>query len=96
VVFEADYDEIELQNSYDVITITSPKNVIKITSQKFFQFGPFPIKISGYASSLGINNLMVFKKVVLVLKKWSWPDQSWSCNLVVLLHHWLVLLFTHS
>jgi len=28
VVFEADYDEIELQKySYDVITITSPKNV---------------------------------------------------------------------
>jgi len=33
---------------------------------------------------------MVFKKAVLVLKKWSWslPDRSWSCNLVVLLHYW--------
>jgi len=37
---------------------------------------------------------MVYKKVVLVLKKWSWSDHSWSwknkwswsCNLVVLLH----------
>jgi len=48
-----------------------------------------------------VNNLMVFKKVVLVLKEWSWswPDQclsrknrwSWSCNLVVLLHHWYIL-----
>jgi len=25
-----------------------------------------------------INNLMVFKKARLVLKKWSWPDRSWS------------------
>jgi len=29
-----------------------------------------------------VNNLMVFKKVVLVLKNWFW-----SCNLVVLLQH---------
>jgi len=28
----------------------SPKNLTKITLQKFFQFGPHPIKISGYAS----------------------------------------------
>jgi len=43
---------------------------------------------------------LIFKKVVLVLKKWSWPDRSWSwkirwswsCNLVVLLRHWLILL----
>jgi len=55
VVFEADYDEIEFKNIVitsfrDVITITSPKNVTRITSQIFFQFGPLPIKISGYAS----------------------------------------------
>jgi len=27
-----------------------------------------------------VNNLMVFKKAVLVLEKWScsWPDRSWS------------------
>jgi len=54
VVFETDYDKIELQKySYDVITITSPKNVTKITSQKILQSGPLPIKISGYASSWG-------------------------------------------
>jgi len=41
VVFEADYDEIELQ-------------VTKIMSQQFFQFGPLPVKISGYASGLGL------------------------------------------
>jgi len=51
LIIEADYDEIELQKySYDVINITSPKNVTKIMSQKFFQFGPLPIKISGYTS----------------------------------------------
>jgi len=51
VVFQADCDEIELQNiSYDVIRhyvsqMTHQKNVTK-----FFHFGPLPIKISGYAS----------------------------------------------
>jgi len=59
VDFEADYDKIELQNIVmtsirDVITITSRRNVTKITSLKFFQFGPLPIKISGYASGLGL------------------------------------------
>jgi len=54
MVFEADYDEIEHQNSGDVITITSPTNVTKITSEKFFQFGPLPIKISVYSSGLGL------------------------------------------
>jgi len=54
VVFAADYGEIELQNSYDVITITPPRNVSTLTSQKIFQFGPLPIKISGYASGLGL------------------------------------------
>jgi len=54
VVFEADYDEIELQNIVrrhfsDVITITSSRNVTKT-----FQFGPLPIKISDYASGLGL------------------------------------------
>jgi len=40
-------------------------------SQKIFQFGPLPMKISGYASSLAswANNLMVFKKSGLGLEK---------------------------
>jgi len=52
-VFQADYDEIELQKiSYDVIFITLPKNVTKITSQNFSISAPLPlIKISGYASA---------------------------------------------
>jgi len=68
VVFEAHCDKIELQNIVvtSFITITSPRNITKITSQKFFQFGPLPIKISGYA---WVNNLMVLKKAILVLKK---------------------------
>jgi len=65
--------------SYDVISVTSsptlPKNVTKITSQKFFQFSPLPIKISGYASDLGLIIWWFLKKAVLVLKKWSW---SWK------------------
>jgi len=44
VVFEADYDKIELKNIY-----STPLSHRK-TSQNFFQFGPLPIKISGYAS----------------------------------------------
>jgi len=104
VVFEADYNEIKLQKySYDVISATSSP----LRPQKFFQFGPLPIKISGYASGLGLIIWCSLKKAVLVLKKWfwswswSWPDRSWSwswkikwsrsCNLVVLLHHWLKL-----
>jgi len=57
MIFEADYDEIKLQiYSYNVTLVTSSplrhrKNVTKITSQKFFQFGPFPIKNSGYTSA---------------------------------------------
>jgi len=37
----------------------------------FFQFGPFPIKISGYASGLALIIWWSLKKAVLVLKKWS-------------------------
>jgi len=74
MVFEADYDKIELQDivmmSFQwVITITLPKNVTKIASQIFFQFGPLPIKISGYASGLGLIIWLSLKKAVLVLKK---------------------------
>jgi len=49
VVFEADYDKIELQKySYDVsgsdvIHHYVTENVTKITSQIFFHFGPFKI-----------------------------------------------------
>jgi len=38
VVFEADYDEIKLQNSYDVISVTSSPMRHRKTSLKFFQF----------------------------------------------------------
>jgi len=54
----------------------SPRSVTKMTSQKFFQFGPLPFKISGYAQNFWlrqwswVNNLIVFKKAVLVLKKY--------------------------
>jgi len=80
VVFEADYDKVELQN----IVMTSfqwrhhhwsPRNVTKIPSRKFFQFGSLSIKISGYASGLELIIWWSLKKAVLVLK-------------VVLLHHW--------
>jgi len=60
VVFEADYDEIKLQNySYDVISVTSSplryrKNVTKIMSQLVFEIGLLSIKISGCASGLGL------------------------------------------
>jgi len=56
VVFEANYDEIELQKySYDVISVTHQQYVAENRNQnnatKFFlQYGPPPIKISGYAS----------------------------------------------
>jgi len=51
VVFEADYDEIELQNIV-MTSFTKKRHQNKVT--KFFQFGPLPIKISGYASGLGL------------------------------------------
>jgi len=48
VIFEADYDKIEVQNI--VMTASSLRD--RKTSQNFFQFGPLPIKISGYASEM--------------------------------------------
>jgi len=74
VVFEADYAEIELQNiamtsfqwcHYHYIT----ENVTKITSQKIFQFGLLPIKVSGYASGLGLIIWWSLKK-----RSWSWKS----------------------
>jgi len=50
-----EYQNIVRRHFSDVITITSLKNVTKITSQKFFQFGPLPIKISACASGLGLG-----------------------------------------
>jgi len=50
VVFEADYNEIKLQN----IVSRHFSDVITITSPKFFQFGPLSIKISGCTSGLGL------------------------------------------
>jgi len=84
--------------SYDVIlsqsfSVTSSPTHRK-TSQKFFQFFP-PTQHFWLRQWSWVNNLMFFKKSVLVLEKWSWSDRSWSwknrwsCNLVVLLHHWL-------
>jgi len=52
-----------------IITITSPKNITKITSQKIFQFGPLPIKISGYASGLELIIRWSLKK-----RSWSWKS----------------------
>jgi len=45
VVFEADYDEIELQN---IVMTSSP-----LRHREFFQFGPLSIKTSGFRSVLG-------------------------------------------
>jgi len=59
VVFEADYDKIKLQNI--VMTsfqwchhhhVTERHHQNNVT--KSFQFGLFSIKISGYASGLGL------------------------------------------
>jgi len=61
MIFEADYDEIKLQN---IVMTLSPICHWK-TSQKFFQFGPLSIKISGCASGLGL----IIWWSVLVLKK---------------------------
>jgi len=65
VVFEADYNEIELYNIFMM------------------------------SFRLGLIIWWSLKKAVLVLKKWSWSWKnrsysSWSCNLMVLLHHWLI------
>jgi len=52
----------------DAITIMSPKNVTKITSQIFFQFGPLPIKISGYASVVQVykaESLLILKSIAV-------------------------------
>jgi len=51
VFFKADYDKIELQKySYDVISVTSSPLHHQNNVTKIYQFGPLPIKISGYAS----------------------------------------------
>jgi len=80
VVFEADNDEIELQNK--VMTLFQWRHHYYVTEKlhqnnvtKFFQIGPLPIKISGYASGLGLIIWWSLKQAVLVLKKWSW---CWS------------------
>jgi len=57
LVFQTDYDEIELKNQLcryfnDVIIITLPKSITKITSQNFSFGSPSPIKISGFANEL--------------------------------------------
>jgi len=51
VFFEADYDEIELQN---IVMTSSPlhhRKTLPNNVRKIFQFGPPLIKISGYAST---------------------------------------------
>jgi len=74
VVFEVDYDEIELQNM--VMTsfqwrhhqyITEKRQQNNVT--KFFQVGPLRIKISGYASGLGLIIWWSLK-----IRSWSWKS----------------------
>jgi len=74
VVFEADYDKIELQNivmasfqwcHHHYVTEKRHQNNVS----NFFQFGSLPIKISGYASGFGLIIRWPLKKAVLVLKK---------------------------
>jgi len=72
VVFEADYDKIELQNI--VITTIQLRHCHYVTEkhhqnnvQKFFQFKPLPIKTSGYASGLGLIIWWSLKK-----RSWFW------------------------
>jgi len=81
VVFEVDYDEIKLQNI--VMTsfqkrhhhyVTEKRHQSNVT--KIFPIWASPNQISGCASGPNqisgfVNNLIVFKKAVLVLKKWS-------------------------
>jgi len=99
VVFEADYDKIKLQN----IVMTSfqwchhhyiTKKCHQNNVTKIFPILTPPNQYFWLHQWSWVNNLMVFKKAVL--KKWSWSWKirwSWSCNLVVLLHHWLVPYF---
>jgi len=48
VVFEADFDEIELQKySYDVISVASLPLRHQNNVTKMYQFGLLPIQISG-------------------------------------------------
>jgi len=72
VVFEADYNEIKLQNI--VMTSSLLRHQNNVT--KIFPIWALSMKIFGCASGSWVNNLMVFKKsslglekVVLVLKK---------------------------
>jgi len=89
VVFKADYDEINRTSTYsfDVTKMTFPKNhYVTITSplrhKFFFQFGPLPIKISGYASGQIISEIRNGRKILiastllfllLAPHHWEWP-----------------------
>jgi len=76
VVFEADYDEnydeIELQNKlwrhhHYITEKRHQNNVIKV-----FPIWAPPSQNFWLRQWSWVNNLMVFKKAVLILKKWSW------------------------
>jgi len=89
VVFEVDYDEIDFQNI--VMTsfqwrhhhyVTEKRHQNNVT--KHFPIWALPNQNFWLRQWSWINNLMVFKKAVLVLKKWSWSWKSrwsWSFNL---------------
>jgi len=52
-----------------------------VTGQNRYNWLDFFLKGNVFWRSW-FNNLMVFEKAVLILKKWSW-----SCNFMILLHH---------
>jgi len=58
-MFLTDYDEIKLKKiSYDIISVTSSLFYVTETNvTRFSHFGPFPIKISSYASAMQYSML---------------------------------------
>jgi len=90
VVFEADYDEIELQNI--IMTSFQRRHHHDVTKKRhqtnvtiFFPIWAPPNQNFWLHQWSWVNNLMIFKKSGLGLEKNRW---SCSCNLVVLIHHW--------
>jgi len=78
VLFEADYDEIELQNMvmysiFKKIDKSPLRHQNNVTN--FFPIWAPPNQNFWLRQWSWVNNLMVFKKRVLLLKKWFW---SWS------------------
>jgi len=68
VIFEADYDEIKLQKySYDIISVMSLPFYHQNNVTKIFPIWATPNKNFWLCQWSWVKNLMVFKKVVLVL-----------------------------